>query len=268
MRAFWTSIPILLALCQISNADPTTDREKRRQHVPYVRASTDCLANAVARSPSFKYAVELDNFRPLTAEAMDVCKQTLLQMVKMHDAIYGTGGMDFFKGPYLSDLDRAIRARLASSIAATRAEIARLEDQRKADAARIATERAEAEAKEKAARAEKVAGAERVRDIVRDRAMACIGRQALPMLVTDEKAEIVAKAAMLFCESEVNAFTAAVIDVLAARGEAGNEQAIRIAAKKRVEEIATAHIIRAKAELILGTRPDSGKQEPSKAPTL
>ena len=176
-RAFGLSVLFVVLAANSALADSQSEREKRKLHVPYVRAATDCLANAVANSSQFASAVETDNFRPLLSSAIDSCLPQLNAMVRMHDVIYGSGGMDFYRGPYLLDVDRAIRSRLAARIALTKAEIARTVEQRQALAARAAAERAEAEAKEKAARAEKVATAEKVRDVVRDRTMACIGRR-------------------------------------------------------------------------------------------
>ncbi len=144
----------------------------------------------------------------------------------------------------------------------------RLEELRRTEAARQAAERAESEARAKAARADKLATAEKVRDVIRERTMGCIGKQALPMLVTDEKAEVIAKAAMLFCEGEVNALIAATVDVILNDGELTNETAIRQAARKRVEEVVTAHVVRAKGELILQGQKREDRPAQSRAPTL
>jgi hypothetical protein len=262
---------LVLGLCATSAlAQPMTEQDKRKRHLPYVRNATDCIANSVGRNPLFVEAVGANRIGGLLPDAVSGCTQQLSAMVTMHDAIYGGGGMDFFKGPYLTDLERAVRSRLASRIASAKADAERLAEQHKAEAARVAAERAETEARENAARGERVATAEKVRDLIRERAMGCIGKQALPMLVTDEKAEVVAKAAMLFCEGEVNALVAATYEVISASGAGGNEQGIRLAAKKRVEEVVTAHIVRAKAELLLNSHinRDKDKPAPSTSPTL
>lgn len=265
------SSAILLVVLSFSGsaaAQAQADRDKRRQHVPYVRAATDCIANHVSQSTGFNSAVASGAIGQLIPPAVDACVQPLIAMVNMHDAIYGGGGMDFYKGPYLNDLERALKARLAGRIESAKAEMARLEEARRVEAARLAAERAETEAKAQAAKAERLAIAQKVRDVVRDRAMGCIGRQAAPMLVTDEKAEVIAKAAMLFCEGEVNALMAATVDLIQLDGELSNEAAIRQAARKRVEEVVTAHIVRAKAELILQGQQREVRPNQSQAPTL
>jgi hypothetical protein len=242
-------------------AQNLSESEKRKQHLPYVRGATDCIANAVGRSSKFIEAVEIKNIAALIPDAMILCGDSLSSMIKMHDVIYNGGGMDFFKGPYIADIERAVRSRLATRISAAKIDIERLADQRREAAKKAAMERAEIEERENAARAAKIATAEKVLDLIRGRTMECIGKQALPMLVTDEKADVIAKAAMLFCESEVNALVGATYDAILATGAPSNEQNIRLSAKKRVEDVVTAHIVRAKAELLLNIQPNRDKEK-------
>jgi hypothetical protein len=117
----------------------------------------------------------------------------------------------------------------------------------------------EATEKERAARAEKKALLEKTRDLIRSKMLACIGREGAPMLLTDEKAEVVARAAMLFCKSDVDALTNATIELIEAEeGRPANRSAVRDAAEKRVQEVVTAHVIRTRGEMIgKGQRPDN-----------
>ena len=77
------------------------------------------------------------------------------------------------------------------------------------------------------------------------------------MLLTDEKAEVVAKAAMLFCKGDVDALTNATIELIETEdGRPTNRNAVRDAAEKRVQEVVTAHVIRSRGEMIgKGQRP-------------
>jgi hypothetical protein len=270
MRRVFLSLGLVLAVSGLaSNAEANTEREKRRKLLPYIYAASQCVATAVGNSPDFPKAVESDQFLPLIARlAPELCAGPLTEMAQQHDIIYGGGGREFLNGPYFSDLDRSVRARLAGRISATKLELAKLAEQRQIEAARAAADRAEVENRARAAQAERVSMAEKVRNVIQDRAMNCIGTQALPMLVTDEKAEVIAKAAMLFCNNEVNALIAATQDVLAARGDTTSPEAIRIAARKGVEDVVTAHVVRAKAELLLKSAPRPANPAPSQAPTL
>lgn len=111
--------------------------------------------------------------------------------------------------------------------------------------------------KERSARAEKKALLEKTRDLIRSKMLACIGREGAPMLLTDEKAEVVAKAAMLFCKGDVDALTNATIELIETEGgRPANRSAVREAAERRVQEVVTAHIIRTRGEMIgKGRRP-------------
>jgi hypothetical protein len=105
--------------------------------------------------------------------------------------------------------------------------------------------------KDKAARAEKKALLEKTRDLISGKMLACIGREGASMLLTDEKAEVVAKAAMLFCKNDVDALTNATIELIEnEEGRPANRGAVREAAEKRVQEVVTAHIIRTRGNML------------------
>ncbi len=131
----------------------------------------------------------------------------------------------------------------------------------------------EATEKERAARAEKKALLEKTRDLIRSKMLACIGREGAPMLLSDEKAEVVAKAAMLFCKGDVDALTHATIEIIETEdGRPTNRNAVREAAERRVQDVVTAHIIRTRGEMIgKGQRPGNPAQgrpaEPGSRPS-
>ncbi|MDX3809187.1 hypothetical protein ACXIUS_29280 [Bosea thiooxidans] len=105
--------------------------------------------------------------------------------------------------------------------------------------------------KDKAARADKKALLEKTRVLITGKMLACIGREGASMLLTDEKAEVVAKAAMLFCKSDVDALTNATIELIETEeGRPTNRGAVREAAEKRVQEVVTAHIIRTRGNML------------------
>jgi len=111
--------------------------------------------------------------------------------------------------------------------------------------------------KDRAARAEKKELLEKTRGLIHSKMLACIGREGAPMLLTNERAEVVAKAAMLFCKNDVDALTNATIELIEIdEGRPANRSAIREAAEKRVQEVVTAHIIRTRGEMMgKGQRP-------------
>lgn len=264
-----------------------TEAEKRRQHVPYVRAATDCVAAVVRRDDQFDSAVTYDSFQPLINRAVTVCQQSLTLMISTHDAIYGFGGQAFYTGPYLADLERAIRGRLAAQIASSRAnadrlaterqaaeERARVERQaqqereraeREAAAARAEAQRLEAETRARVARAEKLEVLEKTRDLIRAKTLACIGKEGASMLLTDEKADVVARAAMIFCETEVEGLIRVTTQIVEAEsGSPANRQQVRDQAENRVREVVTAYIVRSRGDLIGKNLKE--QQTPSAAP--
>lgn len=249
------------------------EAQKRKQHVPYVRSATDCVAAVVRRDDGFDAAVAYDNFQPLINRALSICSQSISLMISTHDAIYGFGGQAFYSGPYLTDLERAVRVRVASHISATRANAERVAAERQANEererverqARLEKEKAEkqaaathaealrieAETRAKAARAERSELLEKTRDLIRTKALACIGREGATMLLTDEKAEVVAKAAMIFCQNDIDALVKITTEIV--ENEAGrpsDRNLVRKAAEDRVRGVVTAYVIRSRGDLI------------------
>jgi hypothetical protein len=239
-----------------------TEAQKRKQHVPYVRAATDCVTSVVRRDDGFDGAVAFDSFQPLIARALSVCSQSVATMISTHDAIYGFGGQAFYAGPYLNDLERAVRNRLAGQIAAARANADRLAAERQArlnkeraerDAAAAQAEarRIEAETREKTARAERAELLEKTRELIRTKTLGCIGKEGATMLLTDEKAEVVAKAAMIFCQNDIDALVKITTEIVETESGAPFDRAlVRRLAEDRVRDVVTAYVIRSRGDLI------------------
>lgn len=248
VRIFTLSLFFALAA---SSAAAQSEVEKRRMHVPYVRAATDCVAAVVSRDAEFDMAVAADNLKPSIGRALASCRQSLVQMINAHDTIYGAGGQAFFAGAYLDDVDRAVRVRLAAQIAASRGNAERIASERQAAELRAQAQRLEAETKAKAAQAERMELLSKTRDLISAKALACIGREGATMLLTDEKAEVVAKAAMIFCQADIDALVRATIEIVETEsGAQSNRANVRSMAESRVREVVTAHIIRSRGNLI------------------
>lgn len=115
-----------------------------------------------------------------------------------------------------------------------------------AEADRLTEER-----KEQEARTEKVALLEKTRDLIRDKMFACVGREGASMVLTDEKAEVVAKAAMIFCHADVDAWVRSSMEIAAEQnGAAANPQGLRDAIEKSALEVVTAYVVKARGEII------------------
>ena len=261
------------ALPALAQTSAQLEAQKRKQHVPYVRAATDCVAAVVRRDDGFDGAVAYDSFQPLINRAVSICSQSISVMISTHDAIYGFGGQAFYTGPYLTDLERAVRMRLASQIATSRADAerrtaerqaneereraerqARLEKEkadRESAAARAEAERIEAETRARVARAERTELLEKTRDLIRTKTLACIGREGATMLLTDEKAEVVAKAAMIFCQNDIDGLVKITTELVENEsGGPSDRSLVRKIAEDRVRDVVTAYVIRSRGDLI------------------
>ncbi|MDP3255932.1 hypothetical protein [Bosea sp. (in: a-proteobacteria)] len=100
-------------------------------------------------------------------------------------------------------------------------------------------------------RAEKRAVLEKTRDLIRARMLTCIGREGGPMLATDEKAEVVAKAAMIFCRADVDALAQAIIEI---QEHDGARLVVRVgvrrAATQSVQDVVVAQIVKSRGEML------------------
>jgi hypothetical protein len=101
------------------------------------------------------------------------------------------------------------------------------------------------------AKAEKKAVLEKTRDLIRTRMLTCIGREGGPMLATDEKAEVVAKAAMIFCKADVDALAQAIIEIHELDGSRPvDRDAVRRIATQSVQDVVVAQIVRSRGEML------------------
>ena len=131
------------------------------------------------------------------------------------------------------------------------ASLRRQDDEERAAQARADADRLDAERKDQEARTEKVAVLEKSRDLIRDQLLGCIGREGASMVLTDEKAEVVAKAAMIFCQSDVDAWVRSSVEITSTQeGQPSNPQAQHEAIEKTALDVITAYVVKARGELI------------------
>jgi hypothetical protein len=134
---------------------------------------------------------------------------------------------------------------------ANAASLQRQNDEERAAQARADADRLDAERRDQEARIEKVAVLEKSRDLIRDKLLDCIGREGASMVLTDEKAEVVAKAAMIFCQTDVDAWIRSSMEIASAQdGEPSNLQALHEAIEKSALDVITAYVVKARGELI------------------
>jgi hypothetical protein len=147
------------------------------------------------------------------------------------------------------------------------ASLQRQNDEERAAQAQADADRLDAERRDQEARTEKVAVLEKSRDLIRDKLLGCIGREGASMVLTDEKAEVVAKAAMIFCQDDVDAWIRSSMEIASTQDEQpSNLQAQHEAIEKAALDVITAYVVKARGELIRKnldpTAPPAAKPSP------
>lgn len=71
------------------------------------------------------------------------------------------------------------------------------------------------------------------------------------MLLTDERAEVVAKAAMIFCQNDIDALVKVTTELVENEsGGPSDRSLVRKIAEDRVRDVVTAYVIRSRGDLI------------------
>ncbi|SFU42803.1 hypothetical protein SAMN02799631_00643 [Methylobacterium sp. 174MFSha1.1] len=108
---------LVIAIGAVAGSARAQERQSdtdRRLVMPYVRSATDCVASAVRNrlsaspsQPELRAAIN-------TVIETRLCSEAISDLEARYDSVYGGGsGSEFVRGPYLSDLPRAVKARLA-----------------------------------------------------------------------------------------------------------------------------------------------------------
>lgn len=94
-----------------------TDRQARSAIVPFIRATTDCIAKQISEDARFPTFARDGKTLDLIPAGIARCLPTIRAMIEAHDRYYGTGSGDaFFQGEYSDDLTRALNARLKTRV--------------------------------------------------------------------------------------------------------------------------------------------------------
>ncbi|MFC1459597.1 hypothetical protein ACETIH_23440 [Microvirga arabica] len=211
LRVLATAFLALAPLAGAAQEYGLTDQQRRRLHLPYVRAATDCLARAIAVDiPALDNARNGQWYEALIA-VQGICRPVLVDMVREHDRLYGPGTGDvFFKGPYVADLPRALLGRLKAAIEQRAQGLARLEDERR----------------------QRAAAAQKVQELLRDRLYDCTTKQLIGLVSSAEPAEVLADAALTICSQELDQAVHAGIELVKAGETAVADTTLQIMEKE------------------------------------
>lgn len=223
-------------------AQAYSEAQKRRLHLPYIRAATDCYANTIAANTTALDIAREGRWHDAIRATGDACNSLAGQMVRTHDQIYGSGtGLPFYQGPYLEDLPRAISARLKDVIARRNVEVEQADTARKA----------------------RLSEANRARDLLRDRVYACTKSELTSLVASSETAEILATAAMTLCNREVQAALDAAME--AYRLDGGTDLRVRDELRTVIQRNVVTSAVQARAAFAKSTSPVVATPEPAVA---
>ena len=176
---------------QQSSPSTVTDAQRRKAHLPFVRATTDCISKTVLRQTDIVQKVQQNQLQSAISNVGSACSQEVQMLIQKHDEIYGYGtGQSFFSGPYLNDLPRAVLSRIRPEIDRRATELARWETQRK----------------------ELLDFAETRHSVARQTAYDCTREQLATLVKSSEAAAVLTQAAMSVCRKEINAMIDASSD--------------------------------------------------------
>jgi hypothetical protein len=176
----------------INGDQQVTESQKRKTHLPYVRATTECFTQAVLKQNDIAQKIQMNQIQSAVFSVGAGCSQEVQLMIKKHDEIYGYGtGQSFFTGPYLNDLPRAVLTRIRPVLA----------------------QRAVAEAERENNKKSLLSAAEYSRDLVREKMYACTGKQLEILSKSAENAAVLTQAALSLCRDEVNDAISSIAEV-------------------------------------------------------
>lgn len=251
-------VTIVAILCVIGSAAlGQSEAERRRAHLPFVRAATDCTARSISSSEAAMGFAAVGRWSDAINSVFEICKPHYLQLVARHDLIYGGGGLDFYKGPYLADLPRALSTRLKNELENRAARVAERERLEKEQAAQRA----------QAAKAQYDAKLALVREALAAYSD-CMDREAAALIsFTNENAETLASVSETKCRASrnrLNTVAQVVLNVSASEAQKWADDLAENERKKLVASIVTARAAAAAARSQPSTRPDTVPASPGR----
>src|SRR3954451_8907686 len=107
---------VSLALPDLAQGD-LNKTQKRKALLPAVRATTECIAQEILRSPTALSYARQNKWFETVQSVPEACKAFGSTLIAEHDRLYGPGtGKAFVEGPYASDLPRALKARIRPAL--------------------------------------------------------------------------------------------------------------------------------------------------------
>src|SRR3954469_3568000 len=119
---------VSLSLPALARGD-LNERQKRKELLPAVQATTECLAQEILRSPTALNYARQNKWVETVESVPEACKAEGRNLIAEHDRLYGPRtGKAFVDGPYASDLPRALKARIRPALKRQTTQFATVEE--------------------------------------------------------------------------------------------------------------------------------------------
>ena len=110
------------------------DPGRRRLVLPSIRAATDCVAREALNENGMPEAYSRGELATNLGNPIRRCAGQLRFMITEHDRIYGYGaGKQFYDGPYIEDLPRAVVKRIGPQLDRVMADLQRRDAERQVE---------------------------------------------------------------------------------------------------------------------------------------
>ena len=247
-----------------------TEAQKRRIVVPDIKALTYCVARVALNDTDAVTYYRKGGFPDYIGRQLGKCPREMNALLELYESTYGDGEAErFIKGPYLSDLPRAvlsvIRSQLDAKVADQQADEERAreaeaaqqaETKRKAEEDRLATLKAQADQEAQKTRIarekqERVEIATRTMNLLRDKFYDCADQQLPGLVKSGETAEVLANTVMTICSKPLNDALDAGLAVARAQDrletQEASDDALTEELRRIVKERVVADAVQAKA---------------------
>lgn len=247
-----------------------TEAQKRKIVVPDIKALTHCIARITLADPDGAVQYRAGLLASYVPRQLQKCPAEMNALLDLYETTYGEGEAErFIKGPYLTDLPRAvlslIRPQLDAKIdeakqseqaayadaLARQSEAHRKTEEDKLAALRLQAQQAAEETKIVREKQERVEIASRTMILLRDKFYECADQQLPGLVRSGESADVLANTAMTICSKPLDDAMDAVVAVARAKDDQATQgmqdDVLKVSLRSFVKERVVSDAVQAKA---------------------
>lgn len=274
MKSLLITVAATVLLCPAAHAgspfNDMTEAQKRKIVVPDIKQLTYCVARQTLSDPDATDYYRQGNLGSYVGRQLQKCPREMNALLELYDSTYGEGEAEnFIKGPYLSDLPRAVlsvikpqlQAKVAEQLqneqnvrdaeAAQEAEAKRKTEEDRLATLRLQADQAAEETKIAQEKQNKIDIATRTMELLRDKFYTCADQQLPGLVKSGESAEVLANTVMTICNKPLDDATGAAAALFRIRGDSTvqnySDQSVEAGIKPLFKERLVADAVQAKA---------------------